>query len=139
MNLVRSIVLIVLMLVGVLTFILTATDTYPSMVECLKQFMAVDAFLYVTYIFAGLAAVLAVAASASGILSNPKGGRGSYILLGGLVLVYAISYGLAGAEPYKELTGDEVKSVETRLIVLYIVFGLAVLSILFSGVKKLIR
>ena len=76
------------------------------------------------------------------IIANPKRGKGTLIGILGLVVVILIAYGMASSEPliFPTPNPDNVppvlKRVGTGLIAMYLLFGIGLVSILFTEISK---
>jgi hypothetical protein len=84
--------------------------------------------------------LLALIGPVINMISNPKGAVKMLIALGGLVVIGFICYSLASNSfdivqlENLETTAEVSKSVGAALIFTYVVGGLAVVSIIFSGI-----
>ncbi|RMG81125.1 MAG: hypothetical protein D6707_05270 [Bacteroidetes bacterium] len=111
-------------------------------------FMAVqqenyEPMIYYSYVLFGLTAGLAVLAAIMSAVMKPQTIKGAVIGIVGLGAVLGISYGLADdkvAPKFAETVTPTVsKLTGTGLYALYILFALAILSIIFSSVIKSVR
>ncbi len=96
------------------------------------------------YVLLVLAAVAAVGFSLINLGTNIKGAKGTLIGVGALLLVVVIGYAMAGTDLTIKMqdmgiTEGEVKWSGAGLITFYILFGLAVLAAIYSGVSKMIK
>ena len=117
-------------------------------VSVIVFFMAVqqesyDPMIYYSYVLFGITAGLSVLAAIMSAVMKPQTIKGAVIGIVGLGAVFGISYGLADdsvAPKFADsITSTVSKLTGTGLYALYILFALAILSILFSSVIKSIR
>jgi hypothetical protein len=93
-------------------------------------------------ILAVIAAAMALLFPLAQIIANPKRGKGTLIGILGLVVVILIAYGLASSEPLSFPTPNPdnvppvLKRVGTGLIAMYLLFGIGLVSILFTEISK---
>lgn len=93
-------------------------------------------------ILAVIAAAMALLFPLAQIIANPKRGKGTLIGILGLVVVILIAYGMASSEPliFPTPNPDNVppvlKRVGTGLIAMYLLFGIGLVSILFTEISK---
>lgn len=93
-------------------------------------------------ILAVVAAAMALLFPLTQIIANPKRGKGTLIGILGLVVVILIAYGLASSEPLSFPTPNPdnvppvLKRVGTGLIAMYLLFGIGLVSILFTEISK---
>lgn len=105
------------------------------------QSSVVDPFMYVAYVVLAVVLVLVLIYVVKGIFAGDI--KKTLISIGAFVLVVAISYGLSeGVEtPLKDgeiLTEGESRWVGAGLRTFYLLAFIAIGSMLFSGIKKLI-
>ena len=93
-------------------------------------------------VLAVIAAAMALLFPLAQIIANPKRGKGTLIGILGLVVVILIAYGMASSEPLSFPTPNPdnvppvLKRVGTGLIAMYLLFGIGLVSILFTEVSK---
>ena len=126
--------------VGVILMVLTFTDfdTVGDEAIC-SSCWPVGAFIGLSYVLLGLTVFSALAGAVISAVVNPKGIRGSLIGLGVMVVILGISYALASDEvikSYGDVTASASKWSGTGLYAFYILFILAILSIVFSAVSR---
>ncbi|MBA7522898.1 hypothetical protein ES705_15018 [subsurface metagenome] len=100
-------------------------------------------FLVWTYILGGLTAGLALTFPIINVIQNPKSvKKGLFVILGVAVLIF-IAYSLASNQVLnipgydgKDNVAKTLKFTGTGLITMYILAGLAVLSIIYSEIAK---
>lgn len=123
-------IMFALMIIGVITFMMVFSDNY-------------DSILYIVYAYFGIALIAAVGSSLYNVALNPKNLKGSLIGLGALVVVLGTSYVLASdvvLETYGEgVTPMVSKLSDAGLIAFYILFVVAIGSIVFSAVSRLVK
>jgi hypothetical protein len=120
-----------LIAVGVVLFVMSMTGSY-------------DPILYGSYVYFGIGIVIALAGAAMGIIANPKGVKQMGIGIAGMLVVLAISWGLADGSDYVNFAAWELSEGMSQfsgmlLYAIYIFSGLAVLTVGFSWVHKLTR
>ena len=124
-------VMIALLVIGVITFLMSVVSGNH------------DPMLYYSYILSIGVVGVAILGSIYGIITNPAGMKGGAIGIGSLVAILGISYGMAtDAVPTKyaeTLTASASKLSGAGLYAVYILLALAILSIVFSSVSKLVK
>ncbi|MGB3180102.1 MAG: hypothetical protein WBB45_01845 [Cyclobacteriaceae bacterium] len=100
--------------------------------------------LYTTYGLIIVGALLAIIAPFVSSFSNPAGLVKSGVGILALVVLFFIAYALAGDEVTgliraRGFDAQTVKAVGGALILMYILFGIAIISILITEVLKLVR
>ena len=133
----------VFIVIGVILMIMTmSSGLTPEQSDC-TDCGAVGSFLGLSYILLILAIVAALGGSVMQAIMNPGKLKGSLIGLGGMILVFLISYVLADAtvEPYyaSDITESASKLSGAGLYAFYILFVLAVLSIASSSLTRFIK
>lgn len=120
-----------LLIIGVVTFILSLVMENH------------DPILYISYIFFVITGIVALVGSVVGLLAKPSSIKGTLIGLGGMILIFVISYALADGSDYEMyaegITESTSKLSEMLLISLYILGSGAVLSLAASWVIKITR
>ncbi|GAB4333743.1 MAG: hypothetical protein Kow00127_25110 [Bacteroidales bacterium] len=113
--------------------------------EGLTGSSVLDNYAYLAYIALAIAALLALIFPVIFMVQNPKNALKVVIGLAGFVIIGFICYSIAGNSfdivklEELETTADVSKMVGAALYFTYIVGGLAVVSILFSGIAGLIK
>jgi hypothetical protein len=100
-----------------------------------------DFALYLLYALIGIAALAAIAFALINIVSKPGGLVRAGISLGALLVLFFVSYALSSgelttAERARGITEGTSKIVGAALIMFYIAFILAILSLLYSEIVK---
>jgi hypothetical protein len=100
--------------------------------------------LYITYGLIIIGIILAVIAPLVTSFSNPAGLVKSGIGVLALIVLFFIAYTLANDEVTgliraRGVDAQTVKTVGGALILMYILFGIAIISILITEVLKLVR
>jgi len=103
-----------------------------------------DYGLMAAYLLAILAAAAAILMPLIKSIGNPKSLLGTAIGLAFLAILFVIGYSLAGAEVKPMYANFNVDSDISKMIggvltMFYILFGLALLSIVFTEVSKFFR
>jgi len=140
---INTIGMFVFIVIGVILMIMTmSSGLTPEQSDC-TDCGAVGSFLGLSYILLILAIVAALGGSVMQAIMNPGKLKGSLIGLGGMILVFLISYVLADAtvEPYyaSDITESASKLSGAGLYAFYILFVLAVLSIASSSLTRFIK
>jgi hypothetical protein len=97
--------------------------------------------IIICYILLGVAVAAAVIFPILQLAQNPKGAKGALIGIGLLAVVIGISYALASdVNPSKmEITADDAKKVGVGLYAVYILGAVAIISMVYSEVSKMIK
>ncbi len=104
-----------------------------------------DNYAYLAYVALGIAAILAILFPIIFMIQNPKNALKVLIGIAGLVVIGFICYSIASNSfdivklEELETTADISKLVGGALYFTYIVGGLAVVSIIFSGIAGLFK
>ncbi|MDP3398346.1 MAG: hypothetical protein Q8S23_04295 [Bacteroidales bacterium] len=104
-----------------------------------------DTFLFYGYILFGIAAVAAIGMPLFNMIDNPKSFKKILINLLIVVVVVGVAYLLASGDPLSnvnitpEPTANTLKITDTGLILVYILFGLSVISIIAGSVVNMVR
>lgn len=104
-----------------------------------------DNYAYLTYITLALTAVLAIVFPIIFMFMNPKSAVKILISLAILVVIGFIAYAIAGNEfdvqrlQELETTAETSRYVGAALLFTYLIGGLAVISMLVSGVSSIFR
>ena len=128
---ISSMTLYVLLGIGVLVFLLGMVGgNYEAMI-------------YVSYLYAGITIIGALAATVMGAMSKPETIKGSLLGIGGMLLIIGISYGLANSTVMdyypKGTTESAVRWSGAGLYALYILTFLTIGSIIYAGVASIIK
>ncbi len=104
-----------------------------------------NGYFYVTYIAFGLSVLLALVFPIINMLTNPKGAIRTFIGIGIAVVLWFVSSAFAGNSYSPEqlelmkIDAQTSAMVGTGLIYTYIMFGLAVVSIIYAGVSSFFK
>ena len=106
----------------------------------------IDTGIYITYALIGICVVAILLFAVARIVSHPKAAKSALIGIAGLAVIGVIAYLLStGADvnttfaDMEELTEDTSHYTGAGLMALYLLMGLAVLSILFNEVTRLFK
>lgn len=99
-----------------------------------------------SYILTGVLVLAALAGAGIGIRKKPESLKMMLVGIGGTILLFGISYGMASSEITPNLAalgGDlsegTVKMADTGLIAMYIMMFLSIAAVVFSSVMKIVR
>jgi len=100
--------------------------------------------LYAAYLLAGLGVILAIVLPLINALSNPKALLGAAVGLIGIAIVFFIGYSISSSEVttvYTKfgITESSSKFIGGALITMYLLVGLALVSIVFTEVNKIFK
>ncbi len=102
--------------------------------------------IYLTYILIGAAVLGILIFSVSNIAKNPKAAKSALIGIGGLVVIFGLTYAIStGADATLYSSDDEVvtegmsRLVGMGLFSFYVLGGLTILSILYVEVTRLFK
>ncbi len=104
-----------------------------------------DGYFYVAYIAFGISVFFALLFPIIQMASNPKGAVRALIAVGIVVVIWFISAAFSGNEfsadqlEKMKVTAETSVLVGTGLIYTYIIFGLAILSIIYASVSNLFK
>ena len=104
-----------------------------------------DGYFFVAYVAFGLSLIIAILFPIIQMASNPKGAIRTFIGIGIVVVLWFIASAFSGNEftamelEKMKVTADVSVMVGTGLIYTYIIFGLAILSIIYAGVSNLFK
>ena len=107
---------------------------------------ALEVFAYLTYFYVGAIVLATLLFSIINVFQSKKAAINSLKSVGVILLIFVIAYILAspkipvflGYEKFN-LTEGVVKMVDTGLIATYLFFLIAVLGIVFTGARSIIR
>lgn len=137
---VNQIVMFAFMAIGLILMIMTM-GIETSEDGCLNC-GAEGLFIGFAYVLLVIALVAALAGTAMTAISNPGKMKGTAIGIGAMVLIFVISYMVASGEvlkSYGEVTESTSRLVGMGLISFYILLVLAVLSIVYASVSRLLK
>lgn len=102
----------------------------------------VNIALYVSYLLVILAALGAIILPLINALGNPKSLVKSLIGVGALVVLFLVSWAISGDEVTAVYTKFDITSTSSRviggvLITTYLLMGVAILSIIYSEIRKI--
>lgn len=139
-----KIVLAVLGLIGViLWFQLPSTEMPPE--EAIGS-ASMNFMFIITYLLLGLAILISLVFSLVNLFSNPKSLKKALFVIGGFLLVMAISYGLASGTDVSidEMAARGIQTSETTikrigmgLNMFFILTIIAVAAMIWGGVRKM--
>lgn len=138
---INQIVMFVFIAIGVFFGVMTFTDFDMSGDTAIcNACWPVQGFIVWSYVLLILAIVAALAGAVISAIVNPKGIKGTAIGLGVMLVVVGISYALSSGEVLEKypdgITETASKWSGTGLYVFYILFVLAILSIIYSAISK---
>ncbi len=146
MHKIFKIVALVLSLAGIVSLIriISAGDTVMKDAAATGDTALVEPMAWIAYIILALVLAFVVFFVIKNLFTNSAGLKNTLIGLGGFLLVAIISYVISsGVEtPMRDgkiLSASGAKLVSTGLNMFYILAVLAIIAMLGSGVKKLIK
>ena len=99
-----------------------------------------------SYILTGVLVLAALAGAGIGIIKKPESLKMMLVGIGGTILLFGISYGMASSEITPNLAalgGDlsegTVKMADTGLIAMYIMMFLSIAAVVYSSIMKMVR
>ncbi len=131
--------------VNYISYILLGLAVVITVLFFINQQNMLDTFLGYGYVLLGIAALLAVGLPLLGMFSNPKGFKKILINLAIVVVVVGLSYALASGDPLAntninpEPSASTLKITDTGLLITYILFGVAIISILAGSLINMVR
>ena len=131
----------VIMVIGVVLMVMTMGIEVSDEGECLNCGIE-GTFIGLSYLLLGIAILAVLAGTVMTTISNPKKLIGSAIGIGAMIMIFVISYVLASDEvlrTYGDITASTSKMVGAGLFTFYILLVLAVLSIIYAGISRLIN
>ena len=104
----------------------------------------IDIGIYVTYVLFFVALISAIVLPLINAIKNPAGLLKSLFGVGGLVVLFLVSYGLSGDEVSAKaasfgLDSGDSKLIGAGLILFYIVFVLSAVGVVFSEINKALK
>jgi len=146
MHKIFKIIALVLSLAGIVSLIriISAGDEVMKEAAANGDTSLVEPMAWIAYIIFGLVLAFVVIFIVKNLFTNPSGLKNTLIGLGGFLLVAVISYVISsGVEtPMRDgkvLSESGSKLVSTGLNMFYILAVLAIVAMLASGLKKLIK
>ncbi len=119
-------------------------DTIES--DAAVQASIIDPMMFMAYIAAGLASLLTIGFAVYYLITHPENAKNSLIGIGALVVVIGISYLLASGNVTEAMgrveggvTETTSKRVGMGLITFYLLAGVAILAVILSSVKSIVR
>lgn len=110
-----------------------------------NQKSMLDTFLFYGYILFGVAALAAIVMPLFNMIDNPKSFKKILVNLLIVIVVVGVAYLLASGNPLAntnitpEPTANTLKITDTGLNLVYILFGISVISILAGSVINMVR
>lgn len=127
---ISSIVMLVLIVIGIVLFVMSIMNN-------------VDPILYGSYIYFALGVIITLIASVVGIIADPSTIKGMVIGVVGMALVFILGYILSTGMDYEtfpiEISEGMSHFSGMLLYAIYILFGLSVLTLLWSKAYSLKR
>ena len=141
MEAIRKLIIPVFSVIGMVLLVLTIIDFDDD--NICSSCWPVQVNLYFTYFLSVLSIVAAAFATVSGAMDKPDSIKSSAIGIGAMLAITLVSYLLANGDVlsyYPEGTSETaVKWSDTGLYMLYILTFLSVISIVYSGVAKILN
>lgn len=141
MGQIQKLIIPVFSALGLVLLVMTIID-FDDDNNCIRCWPT-NVNLYLTYILFGLALLVSLFATVTGALAKPDSIKRSLIGVGALGLITVISYVMASGEfmkDYPEGTSETaIKLSGMGLYMLYILTFLAVLSIIYSAVARVMN
>lgn len=104
---------------------------------------ATTTFLGTSFVLIVLTGVAVVGSGVQGMVMKPTGLKGMLISVGSLLVICGICYGISSGQVYdfsgQITTASTARLVDAGLKMFYALLGIAVLSIIFSGVWKAVK
>ncbi|HRJ28201.1 MAG TPA: hypothetical protein PLV21_15860 [Cyclobacteriaceae bacterium] len=106
--------------------------------------ISVDAGLYTSYALLAVAVISAIVLPLINVLQSPGDLKKALFSIIGIVVLFGISYALAGSEvsadqAAKGVTANVSKLVGAGLIMFYLTSAIAVLGLIYSEINKAIK
>ena len=92
--------------------------------------------LFLAYILIGVCILAAVLMPLAKAFGDPQSLKKMGLGIGGLVVVFLVSYLLSGGEATDDVSASTVKLVGASLTTFYILAALAILGIVYTEIKK---
>lgn len=150
-NAVRKLLRITLwamMLISVVLIVMFVINTNAAEQDRIAQKTAANPLIIWAYVLLAIAAVTAVLFPVGYLVRNPRKAVKALVALALLVLVFFVGYLLADPTPIQTATSitnpdfsdrGVLLMTDTGIITTYIMLGLAVLALLVTGVRGIIR
>lgn len=142
MHKIVKIILVVIGVVGLILWFMLPDGDMPAGEAA--QSGAMNAMFIITYILLGIAAIASLLFGLVNLFSNPNNIKKSLFVIGGLLVVAAISYAMASgtgvADNYQAMASETaIKRIHMGLNVFFILVIVAVLAMLWGGVRKMTK
>jgi hypothetical protein len=137
----NQIIMFVFMVIGLILMILTMGIEVTDEGECVNCGIE-GSFIGFTYILLVLALIAALGGTVMTAITSPKKMIGSAIGVGAMIVVFGISYAFASGEvvkSYGDVSESTSRMVGAGLITFYILLVLAVLSIVYASISRMIK
>jgi len=127
-----------------IVFLVRIISAGDEAIESGEKAGLVDPMAYVAYVILGLVVAAVVLFVIRNLFVSPKGLKNTLIGVGAFAAILIISYVMSGGDPiqYKLQDGfatdSQSQMVGAGLTAFYILLGLAAVSMIYSGVKKVI-
>lgn len=140
---ISKIIVAILGLLGVI-FLVRIISAGDDAIKSGEEAGLVDPMAYIAYVVLGVILVLVIFFVLKNLFTNTKSLKSTLIGIGAFAAVIIISYVAAGGDPMEYKLQDGIATdgqshmVGTGLIAFYILLAVAAISMIFSGVKKVI-
>ncbi|WP_115462702.1 hypothetical protein [Winogradskyella aurantiaca] len=140
---ISKIIVAILGLLGVI-FLVRIISAGDDAIKSGEEAGLVDPMAYIAYVVLGVILVLVIFFVLKNLFTNTKSLKNTLIGIGAFAAVIIISYVAAGGDPMEYKLQDGIATdgqshmVGTGLIAFYILLAVAAISMIFSGVKKVI-
>ena len=142
----QRIVKIIAGIIGLLgiVFLVRIISAGDEAIESGEKAGLVDPMAYIAYIILGAVVAAVVLFVIRNLFMNPSGLKNTLIGVGAFAAILIVSYVISGGDPiqYKLQDGfateGQSQMVGAGLTSFYILLGLAAISMIYSGVKKII-
>jgi len=140
---ISKIIVAILGLLGVI-FLVRIISAGDDAIKSGEEAGLVDPMAYIAYVVLGVILVLVIFFVLKNLFTNAKSLKSTLIGIGAFAAVIIISYVAAGGDPMEYKLQDGIATdgqshmVGTGLIAFYILLAVAAISMIFSGVKKVI-
>lgn len=137
----NQITMFVFMAIGLILMILTMGIEVTDEGECVNCGIE-GSFIGFTYILLVIAVLAALGGTVMTAIANPKKLMGSLIGIGAMIVVFGISYAIASGEvieAYGDITETTSRMVGAGLFTFYILLVLAVLSIVYASISRMLK
>ncbi len=137
----NQILMFAFMAIGLILMIMTMAIEVTDDGECANCGVE-GLFIGFTYFLLAITVIAALGGTVMTAIANPKKLTGSAIGIGAMVVVFVISYALASGEVYESygsVTESTSRMVGAGLFTFYILLVLAVLSIIYASISRMIK